>query len=169
MTNTRTRNAVDGAVRGALAGGMAALTMTAAMFAAKSAGLMGEMPPEKIAASALEKVGLSNHHVLQDVVASALHITFGAGAGALYGALDEGVALPGPALLKGVGFGTAIWTVSYAGWVPALGIMAMPDKDRRGRPQSMLVAHWVYGAALTMILSRLHQRKPTAEPARSKT
>jgi hypothetical protein len=41
-----------------------------------------------------------------------------------------------------------VWLGSYAGWIPALDLLPPPDRDRRGRPPSMIVAHWVYGAAL---------------------
>jgi len=126
------------------------------MFAAKRAGLMGEMPPEKIAAHGLDKLGLGGHPALQDVVASVLHLSFGAAAGAAFAGADYRFSPPVPAPLKGLLFGAAVWGIGYAGWVPAVGIMAMPDRDRRGRPESMLGAHLVYGMALVAILQLLH-------------
>jgi len=125
------------------------------MFAARRAGMMGEMPPEKITARALEAAHLGGHRRVQDALASAFHLGFGAAAGAVYGAADDRVATQVPAPLRGLVFGSAIWGVSYAGWVPALGIMRMPANDRRGRPQAMLAAHWVYGLSLAALTSRL--------------
>ena len=148
------RAAVAGGA-GAVAGGMATVVMSAAMFAARRAGLMGEMPPEKITAHALDKLGVDRDPATQDTMASALHMAFGAGAGALFGVVDDRLQPPGPGVLKGLAYGTAIWGLSYAGWVPALGIMARPEHDRPGRPQSMLAAHWVFGVALVAILDHL--------------
>ena len=154
-----TRMAVAGGA-GALAGGLATVVMSGAMFAAKRAGLMGDMPPEKITAHALDKLGVDRDPAVQDALASALHIGFGAAAGALFGVVEDRLEPPGPGVLKGLAYGTVIWGLSYAGWVPAVGIMARPDHDRPGRPQSMLAAHWVFGIVLVAILGRLrvHQR-----------
>jgi len=153
------KRVADAGGAGALAGGLATLAMTAVMVAARRAGLMGEMPPEKITAHALDKFGVDRHPAVQDTLASALHVAFGVGAGALFGVVEERLEPAVPRVLAGLGYGTAIWAVSYAGWVPAVGIMAMPDDDRPGRPQSMLVAHWVYGVALVLILHRLRTGK----------
>jgi len=42
--------------------------------------------------------------------------------------------------------------VNYAGWIPKVGIMPPPSRDRMGRPTSMILAHVVYGATLAAIL-----------------
>jgi len=131
------------------------VAMSSLMFAARRAGMMGEMPPEKITARALGAAHLGGHRRLQDVLASGFHLAFGAAAGAIYGAAENRVATRLPAPVRGLVFGSAIWGVSYAGWVPALGIMRMPASDRSGRPQAMLAAHWVYGLSLAAISSRL--------------
>jgi hypothetical protein len=54
-------------------------------------------------------------------------------------------------------YATGIWLVSYQGWVPALGIMPPASRDRRGRVATMLVAHWVYGAALRELVKLLRR------------
>lgn len=118
------------------------------MLAARRAGLLGRMPPERITARALDSLRIRRSPGEQDLLASLLHIGFGAGAGALFCPLQRALRLPLNPRLQGIAFGTAVWAVSYAGWVPALGIMAPPSRDRRGRPQVMLAAHWVYGALL---------------------
>ncbi|HEX6547421.1 MAG TPA: DUF6789 family protein [Candidatus Dormibacteraeota bacterium] len=133
-------------VRGAAAGAAATVGMSALMFAARRAGLLGRMPPERITARALNRLGISRTRTQQDMMASALHIGFGAGAGALF--MPLAARAPVNRVLLGLLYGTAVWAVSYMGWVPALGIMAPPSKDRPGRPQTMLAAHWVYGALL---------------------
>jgi len=42
----------------------------------------------------------------------------------------------------------------YMGGLPALGIMPRADRDRPGRPQSMALAHIVYGGVLAALLRR---------------
>jgi hypothetical protein len=48
----------------------------------------------------------------------------------------------------GAVYGAAIWATMYGHVLPALGLMAPPERDRPGRPIVMLAAHLVYGAAL---------------------
>jgi hypothetical protein len=133
-------------LRGALAGAAATLGMSAFMFLGRRAGLLGRMPPEKITSRLLGRAGLPRTRRQQDVAASALHLGFGAAAGALFSPLRA--RLPVNPILAGVAYGTAVWAVSYMGWVPGLGIMPPPSRDRPGRPETMLAAHWVYGALL---------------------
>jgi len=140
-------------LRGAVAGGLATVVMSGFMFAAKKAGkkggLMGEMPPEKITARLLDRLGWkSRSRETQDLLASLTHVGFGAAAGSLFITLERGLRVPGPPVLVGMLFGSCVWLVSYNGWLPALGIMPPLDRDRPGRPQAMLLAHLVYGAAL---------------------
>lgn len=136
-------------VGGAVAGALATVAMSGVMFAAKRAGLMGEMPPEKITAHFLDRLGWKSRSKLtQDTLASLTHVGFGAAAGSLFAALERGFRVPGPPVVAGMVFGACVWLVSYSGWVPALGIMPPPRRDRPGRPQAMLIAHLVYGAAL---------------------
>ncbi|OLE21378.1 MAG: hypothetical protein AUG49_22185 [Catenulispora sp. 13_1_20CM_3_70_7] len=137
--------------RGLLAGTMATVGMSALMLAGRRAGLLGKMPPEKITAHLLDRLGLRHDRETQDLLATLLHVGFGALAGAGFEVARRRLRPPLPRLLQGLAFGTAVWTVSYAGWVPALGIMAPPNRDRPGRPAVMLAAHWVYGALLALL------------------
>ena len=140
------------AARGAAAGVVATGVMSLLMVAARRAGLMGRMPPEKITARLLRSAGLPHGRRTQDAAATALHFGFGAGAGALFGATVRRSRLP--PVLAGSVFGAGVWLVSYMGWVPALGIMPPPQDDRPGRPQSMLLAHLVYGGVLGALSGR---------------
>lgn len=144
---------------GAMGGGIATAVMSAVMVAAQQAGLMGEEPPEKITAAALDAVGLEERDAAtQDVLASLLHFGFGIGMGALFGVLHRRLPFRVPAAVHGVVFGSLVWAVSYQGWVPALGIMPPASDDRPDRPRVMLFAHWVYGAILGAILTRRDDR-----------
>jgi hypothetical protein len=123
--------------------------MSALMLGARHAGLMGTMPPVKITARLLDRVRVRRRGDEQDVAATLLHFAFGAAAGGVFGLVRR--RLPLPPVLAGVAYGAGVWFVSYKGWVPALGIMPPPERDRPGRPQSMLVAHLVYGATLGLL------------------
>lgn len=140
---------------GALGGGIGTVAMSAVMLAAGESGLMGEHPPDKIAGTVLDAVGIHDpDEQVQDAVAVALHFGFGIGTGALFGLLHRRLPFRIPAASHGVVFGTLVWAVSYQGWVPALGIMPPASDDRPDRPKVMLIAHLVYGALLGMMVAR---------------
>jgi uncharacterized membrane protein YagU involved in acid resistance len=121
------------------------------MFAAQRAHLMGQMPPQKITSGLLHRVGAAPGGIAERVTAAVAHVAFGAGAGL---AFAEGLDVLGrpPSVWLGLLYGTGVWGFSYTVPIPALGIMAPPNRDRPGRPESMLVAHLVYGSALALIL-----------------
>lgn len=147
-------------VAGAAAGALATVAMSALMLGAKRAGATGELPPERITRTAIDAVNagpLGDDE--EDAIAAAAHLGFGAVAGALFGLVTEraGAARGSPAIAAAMGmtYATGIWLVSYQGWVPALGIMPPASSDRPGRVATMLAAHWVYGAALGILATRL--------------
>ena len=141
----------DGAVGGAV--GTAA--MSGVMLAARRAGAMTRQPPEAITAAALDAVGEHRQNATtRDALAVVLHFGFGVGVGALFGVLQG--QLPAhvrrhPAL-SSMAYATLVWAVSYQGWVPALGILPPATRDEPGRPLTMLLAHWVYGATLGVVI-----------------
>lgn len=142
-----------------MAGALATIPMTAVMVAAQRLGLMGRQPPEKITDAMLDRIDVSPPREQRRGLAALAHLGFGAAAGALFAALRAGRPSPGRAMLEGAAYGTAVWTGSYAGWVPALGIMPAPEDDRRGRPASMVLAHWIYGATLGLVLATARGRR----------
>ncbi|HUQ03396.1 MAG TPA: DUF6789 family protein [Kofleriaceae bacterium] len=144
-------------VRGAVAGAVATAPMTAVMFAAQKLGFMGRQPPAKITDAALDQLEVDGSRLQRDLLAAAAHVGFGAAAGALFGLLRRRRTRGARAAAEGATFGTAVWVTSYAGWVPAFGIMPPPSRDRAGRPSAMLVAHWVFGTALGLVLGRLRR------------
>jgi hypothetical protein len=133
---------------GAGAGALATLPMTAVMIAAQRLGFMGELPPRKITRAALSWVGLHPRPKNRKRLTMLSHLGYGAACGALFAAMRG----ERESRLRGAGGGalyaSMVWLLSYAGWVPGLGIMPGPTKDRRGRPTSMLLAHAVYGSSL---------------------
>jgi hypothetical protein len=142
------RDWLDVIEEGAAGGVLATVPMTAVMLAAQRAGLLGEAPPKKITDAAVDAVDADAAPATRGALTTVAHFGFGATTGALFSALRPGRPSIGRAALEGAAFGTAVWAASYAGWVPALGIMPPPGEDRPFRPTTMIVAHWVFGAAL---------------------
>lgn len=140
---------VKAILNGAVGGAIATAAMSALMLTAQRLGLMGKQPPEAITEVALDAGGA--HHRdegTENALASVLHFAFGMGVGALFGLLRRHLPKKVPAAVDGVVFASFIWVSSYEGWVPALGILPPASEDRPGRPQSMYLAHIVYGAVL---------------------
>jgi hypothetical protein len=133
----------SGLARGAAAGALGTVSMSIVMLAAQRLGLMGRQPPSRIAEAALESDDDDKHpdRTLVKALGVVSHFAFGAAAGAGYGAVAGRRAGP----LSGVAYGLLIWAVSYAGWIPKIGIMPPPSKDRPSRPWAMILAHAVYG------------------------
>ena len=141
-------------------GALATLPMSAFMLAAQRLGAMGQQPPERITEAGMHAAGADEvPRPTKKATAVLLHFAFGGVGGAAFAAwarrperrirdLLHRRRGPGHQALTGAVFGSMVWAASYMGWVPALGIMPPATRDRPGRPTSMLVAHWIYGAAL---------------------
>lgn len=140
--------------RGAASGTAATIAMSTVMLVAQKLGLEGEQPPEAIVESALDAVGVDGSERTENVLASIAHVGFGASAGILYAIGRRYLPTRGPVAAHGVGFGLGIYGASYAGWIPALGILPRPTRDREDRQLSMVLAHIVYGAVLGALVGR---------------
>ncbi len=139
--------------QGASAGLLATIPMTAVMVAAQRLGLLGKAPPAKITDAVLDKADVAAPTSERRLLTALAHFGFGAATGALYSGLRPGRPSLGRAAVEGIAFGTAVWGASYAGWVPALGILPPPSRDRKDRQLTMVVAHWVFGAAVGLIVA----------------
>jgi hypothetical protein len=58
-------------------------------------------------------------------------------------------------VLAGVGFGLAVWAVSYLGWLPAAGILSPATEHPARRNALMIGAHVVWGATTGLAVGRL--------------
>jgi hypothetical protein len=142
------------AIRGAVDGFVATLPLTAVMFGAQRLGLLGRLPPSKITRHFLHRLGARPDSEFASVLTALNHLAFGAGAGALYGAVAPRTSVPVGAV-PGIGYGLGVWLASYQGWVPMAGIMPPASRDHRlGRPSTMAIAHVVFGAVLGMLTAR---------------
>lgn len=124
--------------------------MSATMGLAQAGGLLGEPPPRKLTRRLWRRVGRTPSRRTLNVTTTLAHLGFGAGAGVLYALLPPAVR----SAPRGALFGLGIWATSYAGWIPALGLMKRPKRDRPGRPTSMVLSHLVYGAVLGALTAR---------------
>jgi hypothetical protein len=130
-------------------GAVATVAMSAFMLATKKLGALGEPPPRKLGRLAARLSGdLFPSKKKQNVLATLGHFGIGMGAGGIFGTLAPRVRRVLPLPLAGAAFGTMVWAAGYLGVMPALGLMPMPKNDRRGRPLSMIAAHWIYGTVL---------------------
>ncbi len=116
------------------------------------------LPPSEITTELTEEVGLSQQLNAEQHVALTLvnHFAYGAAAGGLY-AVSAG-RLPAAPVVKGVGFGLLVWSVSYLGLLPALGILRPATQHPAGRNLLMIAAHVVWGSVTGVVANRLDAR-----------
>jgi uncharacterized membrane protein YagU involved in acid resistance len=138
------RDLIDGGIGGVIG----TVAMSSLMMAARRAGLLGRQPPERLVEKGLDRFGISRNRETQDALSVVMHFGFGATMGALFGLVYRRLHVPiGPAP-AGTVFGILVWAVSYKGWIPALGVLPPPERDRPGRQLTMIAAHLVYGWTL---------------------
>lgn len=143
---------VKAIARAALAGGAATAAMTAVMYLGKALGLLRQPPPKQITATAERKAGSAPSKGSKagfTVLWAVAHAGYGMAAGLPYLLLRKIV--PGPSALLGVGYGVALWVVSYFKLLPALGLFPRPGEDSRSRSAVMVTAHIVYGGVLARL------------------
>lgn len=153
--------------RGAVAGAVATLAMSVPMLAATQLGLVRRQAPRQITDRLLQRTGLAREvrdESTRDALATANHLGFGAAGGVIFGLLSRYLPPSVPRVAAGMTYGAMIWTVSYAGWAPALRLVPAPDDDEPARPALMLGAHLVYGAVLGA-LTRARKRTVTRPAA----
>ncbi len=134
-------------VRGAAAGAAGTVAMSAVMLVGQRQGRLGKQPPEQITEAGLDAADADADEPTEHALATAAHLGFGAGAGAAFELLGLRKA-PLPAEVVGALYGLTVWAASYAGWIPAAGILPPPSRDRDDRVATMLTAHLVYGITL---------------------
>jgi hypothetical protein len=148
------------ALVGALGGLAGTCTMSVLMVAAQRAGLMGRLPPERITQKSFFKGFRSPaRERRKNMLAALLHVGFGIAGGVGFGIMAFRNVASYLLIVGGMLYATGIWFVSYMGWVPALRLMPPADKDRPDRQVVMVVAHWIYGATLGMVLGAFRSHR----------
>ena len=138
------RELLAGAVRGTVA----TVAMTVPMLVAPDA-VMGRRPPKQITVGMLRKLRPDpGNEGERNALSTLAHLGFGAGMGSLFSVARAQLHPPGPAVLHGVAYGLGVWATSYKGWIPALGLLPPPERDRPGRQGVLVFAHVLYGGVL---------------------
>ncbi|MBE7549582.1 MAG: DUF1440 domain-containing protein [Anaerolineales bacterium] len=143
---------------GALAGFIATLPMSAVMLAARELLPLHEqypLPPSEIVSEVADKTGVEEVEAGPEhsVATTVAHFAYGAAAGALYAALPYRI-FPSAAL-NGTAFGLAVWTGSYLGLLPALGILTPATEHPARRNALMIAAHVVWGLTLGVLVDSM--------------
>lgn len=147
-------------LRGAVAGCVATAPMTVVMMALHRLLPRTEqyaLPPSEIVAQIAENVGAEQHIDAQQHIALTLLGHFGYGAAVGVGYVPLAPRLPFPAAVNGIGYGLAVWAVSYLGLLPAAGLLTPATEHPARRNVLMIVAHIVWGAALGVVFERLQR------------
>lgn len=136
---------------GGLAGAAATVAMSGWMLAGQLTGRHGEQPPKRLVRRISRRIGLpARHHGAGTRLMTAVaHLGFGTSCGALYA-----TAVPRSTTPRGIEFGLGVWAASYAGWIPALGLLPPPGRDNPRRAWTIATAHVVYGAVLGALMAR---------------
>jgi hypothetical protein len=148
---------------GGLGGAVATVVMTGWLVVGELTGPYGEQPPKRLVRRFARRAGIPARRSGRGtrLAAAAAHLGFGTSCGLLYGA-----AVPQSTAARGTVFALGIWAASYAGWIPALGLLPPPGKDNPRRAWTTLTAHLVYGAVLGATLARWDRaadQAPTVE------
>ena len=142
-------------VEGAAAGVAATVVMTAVLEVGRRLSLFRTHPPARIVRRVL--AGSPQRRLPSEVLLTGLaHLSYGASCGAVFALLTRRHSAAGPRL--GVGYGLLLWLAGYGGWVPAIGAVPPPNRDRPGRQLTLVAGHVVYGAVLAEGLHRWRRR-----------
>ena len=106
------------------------------------------LPPATLTSETLQTVGINDHLQSQGRENAALisHYGYGIASGILYSLLP--LSFRRSPILSGLGFGCAVWGLSYFGWIPVFGYRASGPKMPANRNLLMLSAHLIWGATL---------------------
>lgn len=142
---------------GMAAGAAATLPMTAVMLVLGKLAAREQrhpFPPRVITAEVTERAGVWQRADEEERTALTIagHFGYGAALGAAYGARPVERLLPGP--VGGAAYGLLVWAASYAGWLPAAGIMRPAWREAGGRNLQMIAAHLVWGATLGWLMGK---------------
>jgi len=146
-------------LRGALAGFFATAPMSLSMVAGWRLLPRREkyhLPPRLITEEITQRVGVRQRIPEEGLIALTTfsHFVYGAVFGASYALFEQKIPLY--ASLKGALAGLALWTGSYLGWLPAVGILTPATQHPWRRNLLMIVAHVIWGVTLSEILRKLN-------------
>lgn len=141
-------------VIGGIAGFVATMAMTSAMKRLHQKLPRKErypLPPREITDAILDPPA----KVAPDLTLAA-HFAYGAACGALLGAANAR-----PGRIGGALAGSAVWMVSYMGWLPGFGVLAPASEHPLRRNAAMLGAHFAWGFATAEAMRELGDARAT--------
>ncbi len=155
--------------KGTLAGFIATAPMTlamAAMFHLLPRRQQYRLPPRQVTMRILGTPTVRQQTDERDRSNLTLmsHFAYGAACGAAYAPLARWLRPPGAT--AGIAHGIAVWSGSYLGWLPALGVMTPATQHPAGRNALMIAAHVVWGAAAGALLERMMREEDDVTAAR---
>ncbi len=144
--NARKRSIVKGALAGLVGGivGSGAKAVAEKLYPPRVA---GETPPPIVLAEQVAGHPLSNGQ--KQVALQGIHWTFGAIAGAVYGAAVE--LEPKAAAWRGAGFGLALNRLTHQSVLPKMGLAQPTVRQSTQERQSEWVTHAIYGITTDLV------------------
>lgn len=147
---------------GIWSGVMATGSMTAALFYLNRSIDTEEekpLPPAMLSNDFLDTLGIADKltSAQRENFTMISHFGYGAACGALYSLLSS--QYKSNPLLKGTLFGLAVWSGSYLGWMPPLGLRTAAQNMSKGRNAMMFLAHIAWGASLGFFENEMRQRQ----------
>jgi len=138
-----------------LAGLAATVPMTVTMMALQRQLPRHErhpLPPRTITEEAAENTGVAAALSEREKrkLTTLAHFGYGTAVGALYGTLP-GSDRDGSSIVRGMLYGLGVWSVSYLGWLPAVGSDAAANRESARRNALMIASHLVWGASLALM------------------
>jgi uncharacterized membrane protein YagU involved in acid resistance len=153
---------MNGLLIGAAAGAAATVPMTIVMETLHEQ-LPGEparpLPPREITEGMAVKSGVRRELDEREMQQLTLigHFGYGAVCGAAFGMIAPR-SMPA-AIAGGMAFGFGVWTGSYLGWLPAIGVRQSALEDPMARSGLMIAAHVVWGAAAGAMIGAAQARR----------
>src|SRR3954454_23421440 len=138
---------------GLLAGASGTAAHTAVMWLSQQVDQFRQ-PPQVIVDTVVAAVDADGRGRDQRrVLAATSHVAFGVANGILFSVLHRMRGFRG-ATAFGLAYGIGLYTVSYAGLIPFVGILPVPNRDQRSRQVALVAAHLAYGATAGQVISR---------------
>lgn len=121
------------------------------------------LPPREITMKLAEQAGVQDglDADARSAATVAAHFGYGAACGLLYALGERKV--NAPAAAKSLGFGLIVWTVSYLGLMPVMGVLRPATEHPLRRSALMIAAHLVWGAAMGALF-HLFAGESSADP-----
>lgn len=105
-------------------------------------------PPRQVTKGITEKAGVWQRLPPQARTALTWVSHFGFGTTMALAYAGTASRLPAPKPAAGALFGVGVWASSYAGWLPALDILAPPQEKPKEQTTQLVAAHLVWGSVL---------------------